>query len=206
MIDRSPGVPEPPESPEFPGICRHTGEYRRCRRGVVVTSDHPAIEKARELINAGAFARAEALIGIGANFEGEAGRRTRDESLETIRRIRREYDQTEADLVAAVRKTIDDFTAEDLRRLVDEGQVVCRMIDGEMHYFRREPGVMTRFSDEIKRRTAEWDAKRKAESGDAGTAPSKPMDEDRANFTLNNHLAEVAQAGLAAPRQARHRS
>ncbi len=163
------------------------------------TSDHPAAEKARELINAGAFAQAEAfLLCEGTIFLGESDERLRDESLETIRRIRREYDQTEAELVAAVSKTIDDFTAEDLRRLVGEGEVTCRMIDGEPCYFRREPGVMVRFSDEIKRRRAEWDAKRKANEGDAGASTSKLLDEDKSDFTLNNHLAEVAQAGRVA--------
>jgi transglutaminase-like putative cysteine protease len=161
------------------------------------TSGHPTIVHARRLIEAGDFTKAEALIRDGSVFMGEGGQRTRDESLETIRRVRREFSQTEEELVAAVRKTIEDFTADDLRRLVDEGQVICREIDGELGYYRREPGVMYRFSDEVKRRRTEWDARRAADEG--AVASSAPLlDEDRSNFTLNNHLAEVVEAGQAA--------
>lgn len=190
-----------------PGSSDALGEYVRlagdpgCTGAAVLwSSEHPSFARARELVNAGDFAAAEELLTDDSAFAGMdvLARPARGESLETIRRIRREFNQTEAELVEAVCKTIDDFTADDLRRLVDEGEVTCRVIDGELHYFRREPGVMNRFSDEIKRRSAEWDAKRKANEGDAGASTSMLMDEDRSNFTLNNHLAEVAQAGQAA--------
>ncbi len=157
------------------------------------TSEHPAIEKARELLKSGNFKNAELLIREGANFMGPEGRQLRDDSLETIRRVRREFNQSEEDLVAAVQKKIDDFTVEDLRRLVEEGEVVCRTIDGKLCYYRREPGVMFRFCDEIKKRQAEWDAKRKA--GQPGGAL---LDEDRSNKTLNDFLAKAAVAGKAA--------
>lgn len=160
-------------------------------------SDHPAIAQARALIEQGAFRQAESLLGDNAAFATEDQRQARDESLETIRRVRREYNQTESQLVEKVRQSVDDFTAEDLRRLVGEGQVTHRMIDGGVHYFRREPGVMFRFCDEVKRRRDEWDAKRRESGGDTGVA--RPLlDEDRANQDLNNHLAEVAAAGQAA--------
>lgn len=166
---------------------------------ILWTSDHPAFIEARELVANGNFADAEALLRDDSRFAGmpNVARPTRGESLETIRRISRDFDQTEYELVEAVRQTINDFTIADLHRLVADGEVVCRTIDDKLCYFRREPSVMYRFSDEIKRRRAEWDAKRKAES-EADTAPDKPMDEDRSNFTLNNHLAEVAHAGQAA--------
>ncbi len=160
------------------------------------TSDHPVIVQVRELLDQGQFQEAVALLSDEARFSSDAERIIRDESLETIRRIRREFDQTEAELVEAVRKMIDDFSAEDLRRLVAEGGVTYRVIDGEVCYFRREPGVMLRFSDEIKRRKAEWEAKRQAEGADAENTSSQPLDEDRSNFTLNNHLADVTHAGV----------
>ena len=160
-------------------------------------SDHPALVHARTLIESGDFAGAQALLRDDSRSAGldESGR---NESLETIRRVRREFDQTEDELVAAVCKTIEDFTPEDLRRLVEQGEVTCRMIDGRLCYFRREPGVMYRFSDEINRRRAEWDEKRRAVDSDASTTSVPLMDEDRSNFTLNNHLAEIAEAGKVA--------
>ncbi len=141
------------------------------------TSDHPTIVHARELIGRGSFAQAEKLLrdemallrgtkgSTASNADVEIdhdGQRIFEESLETIRRVRREFNQTEAELVTAIRKSIEDFTAEELRRLVDEGEVTSRMIDGQLCYYRREPGVMLRFSDEIKHRRAEWDEKRRA--------------------------------------------
>ena len=162
------------------------------------TSDRLEIAEVRSLLDAGRFADAEALLRDDARFDPVADRALRDESLETIRRIRREFNQSEADLVASLRNTIDDFTVADLHRLREEGHVTHRVIDGEVCYYRREPGVMRRFCDEIKRRQGEWEAKRLAADSNAA-APSAPlMDEDRSNFTLNNHLAEVAKAGKAA--------
>jgi transglutaminase-like putative cysteine protease len=164
---------------------------------VLWSSDYAEIAQARALIEQGAFAQAEALLAGSEAFVTEAELQARDESLETIRRVRREYNQTESELVEKVRKSIDDFTAEDLRRLVGEGHVTHRVIDGEVHYFRREPGVMFRFCDEIKQRRDAWDAKRR-EAGGEGGAAQPLMDEDRANQNLNNHLAEIAAAGQVA--------
>ena len=145
------------------------------------TSDLPVIEKARELIGAGAFTKAEALLRDGAVFMGEGGQRTRDDSLETIRRIRRDFHQTEDELVANIRKSINDFTAKDLRRLVDEGHVTCRVIDGEVSYFRREPGVMYRFCDEVKRRRGQWNERRRAGGRAVGASSGPLLGEDRAH-------------------------
>lgn len=161
------------------------------------TSDYPVIAQSRACLERGDFAKAEALLLADTTLTGE-GDIVRQESLETIRRIRREYNQSEDQLVADLRKTIDDFSAEDLHRLLEEGHVTHRVIDGKICYYRREPGVMYRFCDEIKRRRSEWEEKRIAADSNAA-APSAPlMDEDRSNFTLNNHLAEVVQAGKAA--------
>ncbi len=161
------------------------------------TSDSPTIVRARAMLERGEFAQAEELLRDGTSLTFDADRAERDESLETIRRVRREFSQTEGELVESIRKTIEDFTADDLRRLVDEGQVICREIDGELGYYRREPGVMVRFCDEVKRRRGEWDERRAADKG--AVASSAPLlDEDRSNFTLNNHLAEIALAGQAA--------
>ncbi len=160
-------------------------------------SDHPVIARARLLVEAGAFARAEALLQEEAHWQTDAERTARDDALETIRRVRREYSQTGPELVAALQQTIEDFTAEDLRRLTAAGEVDHRLIDGAVCYFRREPGVMMRFCEEVKERRAEWDRRRAEASGQPG-APARPMDEDTANRTLNAHLAEVARAGRAA--------
>ncbi len=161
------------------------------------TSSHPTIQQVRTLIDVGSFADAEALLRDDALYVNDADRRARDESLETIRRIRRDFNQTESELVADIRKSIGDFTADDLLRLVDQGQVTCREIDGEVHYFRREPGVMYRFSDEIKRRRDEWKERRQAEGQNSDGSSGQSLDEDRSNFTLNGHLAEIASAGRA---------
>jgi transglutaminase-like putative cysteine protease len=162
------------------------------------TSDHPSIQLVRTLIDNGEFSQAETLLRDDTIFKTDAERRVRDDSLETIRRIRRDFNLTQDDLVSDIRKSIEDFTEKDLLRLVGEGQVTCRVIDGEVHYFRREPGVMYRFSEEIKRRREEWDARRKAEGQDTGESSKPLLDEDRSDFTLNDHLAEIASAGRSA--------
>lgn len=161
------------------------------------TSDHPALVQARALVAQGAFARAEALLREQPHGQTDADRTARGDALETIRRVRRDFNQTEAQLVEALQKTIEDFSAEDLRRLTAAGEVTHRVIDGEVCYFRREPGVMLRFCDEVKERRAEWDRRRLERSGGAGAA-QRPLDEDLSNATLNAHLADIARAGRAA--------
>ena len=165
---------------------------------LIWTSDRLDIAAVRSLLATGKFNEAEAMLRDDTRFDPVADRTLREESLETIRRIRREYNQSEADLLAAIQKHIGDFTADDLHRLVEAGQVTCRVIDGWVCYYRREPGVMLRFCDEIKHRKAEWDAKHASSE-----SINKPADEDRANTALNNHLAaaEKGDSPIVLPRR-----
>ncbi len=171
----------------------------------------PTLIEVRQLLEQGLFAQAEGLLrdelrGITqadgpAPDDSETATRSRRQdlldALETIRRVRYEFSQTEDQLVEKVRQTIEDFTSEDLRRLVEQGEVTCRVIDGKVCYFRREPGVLYRFCDEIKKRKTEWDQRRRAARQQSG-APGQPLDENRSDRALNEHLAEVARAGRAA--------
>jgi transglutaminase-like putative cysteine protease len=72
------------------------------------------------------------------------------EARETLRRIRHDYALTAEQALEAIRKKIPDATAEDVERWTKEGVLQHRVIDGEMHYFRREPANLLRFSVDAK--------------------------------------------------------
>lgn len=135
------------------------------------TSDDPNLVRARALLEEGRFADAERLVA------GEG--RAESEMREIIRRLRREYSQSESALLEKLRRSIPDVSADDLARWRDAGKVQFRVIDGEVAYFRREPSNIFRFCDEAKQRR---DAHAKNEPK---PEPAKPT------FVLTDHLKEV---------------
>ncbi|MEM6334498.1 MAG: transglutaminase-like domain-containing protein [Planctomycetota bacterium] len=149
---------------------------------------HPAYTQARDLLDQGRFADAEAMLAADATLDAQA----RADALDVIRRLRREFSQSAERLTERIAAQVDGFTAEELTQLTEQGLVVHRVIDGQVGYFRREPGVLFRFNDDIKQRR---EATRLARATDS---PNKNLDEDRSNRTLNDHLADVVAQGLAA--------
>jgi transglutaminase-like putative cysteine protease len=139
------------------------------------TSDDAQLVRARDLLDHGNFAAAERLL--------REGNPAHDEMREIIRRLRREYSLDEDGLLAKLRKSIPDVTAEELRRWRDAGQVQHRMIDGKLCYFNREPSNIFRFCDAAKRRRDEHAAKSPV------TQPAA-----KTKFVLTDHLADVIRA------------
>jgi len=151
---------------------------------LLFTSQDPTVVQARQLIEKGNLSQAEALL-----KESGGDSPASLEGLEIISRIRRDFSQSQEQLLARLRQSIPSITADDLSRWTAAGQVQSRLIDGKLAYFGREPANMWRFCGEAKeRRTAP-----KTEEG----------------WTLESHIARViAEAKKTGRRQVvpiRHR-
>ncbi len=104
------------------------------------------------LVDNGEYAKAEALLQ--AQVEDPTVPITSDAAvqLETIRRMRREFPLSKAEVLNQVRETIPDATAEDIERWTESGDLHHRVIDGELRYFRRGASNLPRLNDDAKRR------------------------------------------------------
>jgi transglutaminase-like putative cysteine protease len=153
------------------------------------TSADPLICRAVALVRDGKLAEAEALLAAErANLIHDAAV-AGDELVEVIRRTRREYSVDAASLLEKIHKLVPDVTAADVEQWRASGALQHRVLDGEVRFFRREPGNLFRFDAEAKRRR---DA-HAASKPKSDTAP-KP-----AAFDLNRHLADVVAAADADP-------
>ncbi|HRK31207.1 MAG TPA: transglutaminase domain-containing protein [Tepidisphaeraceae bacterium] len=150
-------------------------------------SRDPLVRTAVEHYTAGHLSAALKLL-EGKSVQDIAAR---DELIEVIRRYRREYSQTRPQLLSALRKSIPDITDADLDRWIAAGQVQCREIDGEVLFFRREPGQILRFCKEAMERKA------------AATKPAPDTDTDASSkrWTRLAHLAEIIAAANASDAQ-----
>jgi transglutaminase-like putative cysteine protease len=132
---------------------------------VAWTSDDPRVAEIRGLLLSGELGRAERMLG---------GRDAREdlEMLDLVRRLRHEYGVDETAMVAKLRPSIPDVTAEDVRRWREAGELQHRVVDGHVRYFRREPSNLFRFSESAKARRVK-------------------LDEKPATWKLTDHLAKV---------------
>lgn len=137
-------------------------------------STDPTIVEARAAYKAGAFTRAAMLLSSAEVTDAAA----RDELTEVIRRMRREYNLDRAGLLIKLRESIPDVTDADLDRWMAAEQVQYRTIDGQIWFFRREPGHILLFCKEaIDRRDAHTALKPGASAPDS--------------WTLEDHLKEI---------------
>ena len=111
------------------------------------TSSNPHIIEARRLIDEGKFSQAAALLQKEREQETAAAG-----LLDIMERIRIAYDLGADGLLAKLRKSIPDVTADDLEKWRQAGQVQYRIIDGKVAYFGREPSNIFRFCEEARRR------------------------------------------------------
>ncbi|HOA73153.1 MAG TPA: transglutaminase domain-containing protein [Phycisphaerae bacterium] len=162
------------------------------------TSTDPILVEARRLVAAGELTKAETLVTDAAATKPEA-RQACEEMQEIIRRLRREYSQTLDQLVAKLEKSIPDVTAADVERWREQGQVECRTFDGQIWYFRREPGHILRFCEEAKRRRDEHAAKNPA------PARSGPTPDERLHAHLREVIAAAESTGKTEVVPIRHR-
>lgn len=141
---------------------------------VAFTSDDPAIVHARELMEQGDFTKALQTL----DQDKPADRRATDELRDVIGRIRVAY-TTDADtMLAKIKRSIPDVTAEDVERWGKAGELQARTIDGRVWYFNREPANLFRFCAEAKQRR--------------GTVAAS---EAPGGWRLEDHLARVIAAG-----------
>ncbi len=125
------------------------------------TSTYPIVVLARQLFEAGEFAKAEKLLKEGG-VTAESDLKPRTELLEVIRRTRLDYPTTQAELLDKIRADIPDATAKDLQRWIDAGYVTSRKIDGQLKIFNDEPKNLYIFCQEARSR---MEAKKPKETG-----------------------------------------
>jgi len=141
---------------------------------VAFTSNDPVIKKALALVNDGKFSEAQAILASDDGHSDANVARAREEMLDVIGRLRREYSLDEAGLLEKIKKQVSDATAADLKKWRDAGEVQYRVIDGKVMYFRREPSNIFRFSADAKSRM------KKSSGGEA-----------QPGWRLTDHLKEV---------------
>lgn len=106
----------------------------------------------KALIAKGAFAEAEKLLSeqipdLKAPVTSEAAIQ-----LEILRRTRYDFSLTADEVLKEIQKSIPDATATDMERWQADGNLQGRVIDGQMRYFRSEPGNLFRFSKDAQGR------------------------------------------------------
>ena len=156
------------------------------------TSRDPVVLKALGLMKSGKFQKAEALLGAADSKADAEALRARRETLEILRRTRIEYSLDAAGLLAKVRKSVPDATAQEVERWAKQSAARYRVIDGKKLYFRREPSNIFLFCEEAQTRRAQ-----------AGHAPAEP------EWKLTDHLTaivrEAEKTGQIEVQPVRHR-
>ncbi len=142
------------------------------------TSKDPVVGEARKLVEAGEFTKAAKLL----DSDKPADARAADELRDVIARIRVAYSTDAKTMLAKIKRSIPDVTADDLERWRKAGQLQARTIDGRVWYFSREPANLFRFCDEAIRRRKTPGNK----SAPAGESPPR--------WKLADHLTAIVAA------------
>lgn len=132
--------------------------------------------QARDLMSAGKFKQAEELLARPDPGGAPEALQSRKELADIIQRTRQEYSLDAAGLLAKVKKTVSDATAQEVEHWAKESRARFLSIDGTNFYFRREPQNIFLFSETAQARRAA-----------AGKAPTKTK------FNLIGHLARVIE-------------
>ena len=140
------------------------------------TSKDKVVLQALDLVQAGKFKEAEALLAANASQGAPEALRARNETTDIIRRIRFEYSLEAEGLLAKIRTTVADATAEEVERWAKESGARYRMIDGKKFFFRREPQNIFLFSEAAQKRRAL-----------AGKTPPEPK------WKLTDHLKAIVE-------------
>lgn len=139
-----------------------------------------------ELQRAGRIAEAEAWLD--AQIPG--GARPQDPLVverERLRRLRRDFSLTTAQMLEAVRASIPEATEADLETWRTAGVLQGLRIDGETRYFRKEPRNLFRLSADAR-------ARRDAAAGPAAPAPTPEGDPNTARkkqSDLHEHVLSL---------------
>lgn len=69
-----------------------------------------------------------------------------------LEKLKREFSVTRDEVLAKVQERIPDATMADIERWTADNSIYWMPVDGKIGYFRREPGILTRFNAEAKKR------------------------------------------------------
>ncbi len=160
----------------FSGPCGLDAQEPSAASTAFTTQDEVVLD-ALKLVRSGNFASAEELLSQ-KNLDADVdARRARLELVDILHRIRFEYSLDSAGLLAKVKRSVPDASAEEVERWAISSRARFRMIDGKKYYFRREPQNIFLFSKEA--------IDRRSRMG--GVQPST-------NWRLKDHLAGVVAA------------
>ena len=141
------------------------------------TSKDPVVLHALDLMKSGKFKEAETLLAANNSQGSPEALRTRNETVEIIRRTRFQYSLDIDGLVAKVRTSVPDASAKEVQRWAKASNARFRMIDGKQLFFSREPQNIFLFSKEAQEHRAK-----------AGNAPAEPK------WKLTDHLKAIVDA------------
>lgn len=124
-----------------------------CPAATAVAEDtQDLLRRARAAVEQGRFSEAEQMLRVQV---GDADAPVVDEravQLEIIRRIRLDFSLTPEHMLARLRDSVPDVSAEDMERWREQGVLQHRVIDGEVRYFNRAAGNLFRASSEARAR------------------------------------------------------
>lgn len=108
--------------------------------------------QARQLVDAGQFTDAEQLLRRNIDNPDGPAVEPRAVELEIIRRIRMDYPLSAEQMLAELRESIADVSADDVARWTADGALQHRTIDGAPRYFKRAVGNLFRASPDARAR------------------------------------------------------
>lgn len=138
-----------------------------------------------QLIQRGEFSKAEQLLKNaiadpdGPIVEPEAVQ------LEILRRTRLDFTLTEEQLLAQLKDSIEGVSADDIGRWRDRGDLLNRVIDGEVRYFRRAGSNLFLISEEARKRRTEQKV-----AGDKARSARK--------FDITGHIVDLVKLAESA--------
>ncbi len=121
------------------------------------------LDKARAAIEAGRFDDAEQLLRSRIAKPADPVVDEYAVLLEIIRRIKLDYALTPDQMLAKLKRSIPDVTADDVERWRKQGVLQHRVIDGAVRYFGREPSNLFRFCKKARSRRAQSKAAKKSD-------------------------------------------
>jgi hypothetical protein len=141
------------------------------------TSKDPVVVQAMKMLDAGNYSRAEKLLATTQPSSDPSVIRAREEVIDLIARMRREYNLDEPGLLAKLKRRIPDATERDITHWREAGELQYRIIDDKLLYFGREPSNLFIFSADAKKRL--------------------PEKKDAAGWKLVDHLASIVKEAEA---------
>lgn len=136
----------------------------------------------RELEQQGKLSEAIKLVEMRAMISSNTdGIKTYNREAFRLTALKREFSTTAPAMLKEIQERIPDATQSDLEKWTADRSLYWMPIDGEIRYFRREPGILFRFNEE---------AKARAEAHDAGDPAAKKSEA----FSFTGHMKAALDA------------